>query len=75
MYNWTAWGDPGSPSALPFQSRKWRPGEAEATSRSLLGPVEGYIPRITASRHLIGRASLVISFARSISLWETKAEL
>jgi hypothetical protein len=37
--------------------------------------VEGYIPRITASRHLIGRASLVISFARSISLWETKAEL
>lgn len=29
---------------------------------------KGYIPRITASRHFIGRASLVISLARSISL-------
>lgn len=32
---------------------------------------KGYIPRITASRHLIGRASLVISLARSISLLDS----
>lgn len=31
---------------------------------------KGYIPRITASRHLIGSASFVISLARSISLWD-----
>ena len=30
--------------------------------------VKGYIPRITASRHLIGKDSLVISFAVSINL-------
>lgn len=35
---------------------------------------KGYIPRITASRHLIGRASLVISLARSISLWKGTRE-
>lgn len=35
---------------------------------------KGYIPRITASRHLIGRASLVISLARSISLWSGTRE-
>lgn len=35
---------------------------------------KGYIPRITASRHLIGRASLVISLARSISLWSRTRE-
>lgn len=38
--------------------------------------VKRYIPRITASRHLIGRASRVISFAMSINLcraleWES----
>lgn len=31
--------------------------------------LQGYIPRITASRHLIGRASRVISLAMSINLW------
>lgn len=30
--------------------------------------MKGYIPRITASRHLIGKDSLVISFAVSINL-------
>lgn len=30
--------------------------------------VKGYIPRITASRHLMGKDSLVISFAVSINL-------
>lgn len=34
------------------------------------GHVEGYIPRITASKHLIGKHSLVISFAMSINLWK-----
>lgn len=33
---------------------------------------KGYIPRITASRHLIGKDSLVISFADSISLKSDK---
>lgn len=47
---------------LPSQPRL---GQFEPVSPR---PKEGYIPRITASRHLIGRASLVISLARSISL-------
>lgn len=34
--------------------------------------MKGYIPRITASRHLIGKDSLVISFAVSINLGQRR---
>lgn len=44
------------------QRQKHRDGQTYNSKR------KGYIPRITASRHFIGRASLVISLARSISL-------
>lgn len=40
----------------------------QSCSGKIHGHVKGYIPRITASRHLIGKDSLVISFAVSINL-------
>lgn len=40
----------------------------QCCSRKSHRHVKGYIPRITASRHLIGKDSLVISFAVSINL-------
>lgn len=61
----------------PIQPTPPSLSEQEAEARRSPDPSpsgeEGYIPRITASRHLIGRASLVISLARSISLWEREA--
>lgn len=36
--------------------------------------VKGYIPRMTASRHLIGKDSLIISLAVSINLEEEEEE-
>lgn len=45
------------------QRQKHRDGQTCTTPKR-----KGYIPRITASRYFIGRASLVISLARSISL-------
>lgn len=40
----------------------------QCCSRKSHRHAKGYIPRITASRHLIGKDSLVISFAVSINL-------